>query len=162
MKMSTSERERALSNLCKKRGTVKGSLTKLGRRVQELEDDPGREGITEAATLLIEKVSSLQKDFKTHHDNIIDLINPEEEDDLERESDVLYRQDELNDGLVLRLRRLLSKKEDKAPEELKAIERRLKQLCMKPRALYLALTIDQNIYPSFNSMLKSSSLAMKN
>ena len=105
------EHGRALTNLRKKRNTVKGAITKLVHHLQDLENNPGRSNLLQAATLLLEKVQRYERDFKSFHEEIIESIDIEEHIiELEKEQDILDRQDETNENLILRLRVLLAGK----------------------------------------------------
>ena len=92
---------KALANLKKKRSSVKGAITRLDHRLSELEVNSSSPNRIQAATLLLEKIQGLEKDFKGFHEGVIEYIEAEAE--LEHEQDVLDRQDEYIEGLILRL-----------------------------------------------------------
>ena len=126
--MSSTIQKKKEANLRKKRSAVKSTLTKLGQRVIELEGNMEHEDTIEAATLVLEKIRILQQEYKTHHEGIIDFIDAEDEDGLESESEILYQQEEYNDKLLLRLKRLISERGSQIQGNTKAIDRKLKDI----------------------------------
>ena len=105
-----------LANLHKKRGSVRGAITKLGTRIQDLEDYPERPNRFQAANLLLEKLEMNEKDFKRLQDEILEYIDQD-------------HQEELNENLTLRLRVIInSQAVSENNEDVRADERRLKRL----------------------------------
>ena len=76
----------------------------------------------------MEKVQGLEKDFKCLHDEIIESIDIEEESQLEKEQEILDRQEEINDDLTLRLRVLPLENSAQSDDGVKTAEMRLKRL----------------------------------
>ena len=72
--MST-EHEKAIASLKKRRGTTKGTVTRLSGKVQELEGDPKQPDIFQAATLVLEKIQGAEKEFKAIQEELIDTID---------------------------------------------------------------------------------------
>ena len=100
------ELERAISSQRKRRGVVRGSITRLQTKIRGLEarlDDPDTPA---HGRRILQKLSELDSDFKTQHFALIDLI--EKDEDLEREQEILDRHDEEIAQLVITVERLLS------------------------------------------------------
>ena len=68
-----------LANLCNKRGWGRGAITKLGTRIQDLEDNPEGPNRFQAANLLFEKPEMNEKDCKRLLDEILEYIDIEEQ-----------------------------------------------------------------------------------
>ena len=81
-----------LSSLRKRRGVAKASLTRLQKRVSDLEHDhsDGADDLNVAKQLL-SKLESIDADFRTHHLSIVDLS---EGDDLNTEQHALDTYDD--------------------------------------------------------------------
>ena len=160
--MSSNTQKKNEANLRKKRSAVKSTLTKLRQRVIELEANMEHEDTIEAAT---EKIRILQQEYKTHREGIIDFIDAEDEDGLECESEILYQQEEYNDKLLLRLKRLISERGSQIQGNTKAIDRKLKDIeetLIETKRSLNSLDDKLELYLPFNSILKSSSSAMTN
>ena len=65
---------RTIANLRKRRGVIRASITKLGNRLKELEDSPG---LPDAADHAQQLASKLESEFRTHHLQLVDLIDDE-------------------------------------------------------------------------------------
>ncbi len=77
--------ERALSNLRKRRGVVRSSITRLGSRLKNLEDSPDGPGTGDHAKQLATKLDTLDAEFKALHLQLIDQISADEVGELDRE-----------------------------------------------------------------------------
>lgn len=88
------DRARAISNLRKRRGVVRASITRLGNRLKELEGDPDQPDTADHAQQLTTKLESLDSDFKVHHLQLIDLIDSEDVSMLNIEQDTLDKLDD--------------------------------------------------------------------
>lgn len=69
----------SLSVLCRRRGVVRASITKLDSRLAELEGSLNREEAVRHAKRLSTRLNSLDGEFKTHHYEVIAAID--EDDD---------------------------------------------------------------------------------
>lgn len=92
--MSEAERDKALSVLRRKRSTLKGTITKLSHKLQELENNPERINIVQAANLILEKA---ERDFRTLQEEI--MVNVDG-DEIENEQEILDRQDDVIENLM--------------------------------------------------------------
>ena len=90
----------------RKRGVVRGSITKLRTKIGELErkvDDPSTLDI---AQRLASKLESLDAEFKVHHYSVIELI--ENEDELDDEQDAIDQHDDIVTELGICIQKLVS------------------------------------------------------
>lgn len=104
--MST-ENERALSANRRRRGVVRASLTRLETRVKEFESK-GTEisaGDRLAAQRLLQKLDTLDSDFKSHHFAVVDLVD---EEAMSTEQGVLDEHDDRVADLAVRLQQLIT------------------------------------------------------
>ena len=67
---------------------MKRSLTNLYSKIQDLEAEPDASATSDRAKQLLEKLESLDKDFRTAHLDVIDALE-EHSPDLEAEHEVL-------------------------------------------------------------------------
>lgn len=126
--MST-DRTRALTSSRRRRGSVRGSLTKLSSKLGELEGKPDEPNTLEQAQRLKSKLESLGTEFKTHHYSVIELI--EEEDELVDEQTILDQHDDIVAELETRIQKLISdcsrrSKDPSSPRNLQS--RRLERI----------------------------------
>ena len=101
--MSVSETARAVGNLKKRRGAIRQSLTKLQTKTSELELSEAplkRERAQQALT----KLDSLEKEFRSIHFQLIDLLDDEE--DLLTQQEALDQADDDTADLKVRLTEL--------------------------------------------------------
>ena len=96
---------RTASNLRKRRGVVRASITRLGNRLKELEGSPDLPNIAEHAQQLTSKLESLDSEFRVHHLQLIDLID--DDPTLEKEQDTLDKLDDDVTSLSVRLSQLI-------------------------------------------------------
>ena len=87
----------AASNLRKRRGVVRRSVTKLDERITELENTTDPLRIADPARQLLSKLQTFDTDFKKKHFDLIDLIDESDETTLEREQVVI---DKFDDDIV--------------------------------------------------------------
>ena len=64
--MSVTETNGALADLKKRRGAIRGSITRLVNRIEDIEDHPNRPDSTAHATQYESKLTSLDKDSEMH------------------------------------------------------------------------------------------------
>ena len=95
------EGEHALSTARKWRGVVRASITRLDSRVAEME---GKDGLTVGDRLsaqhLLQRLNTLDTDFKSHHLAVVDLTG---EDALEGEQAILDENDYKITDLAVRI-----------------------------------------------------------
>ena len=92
--------------LRRRRGVTRASLTRLSTRVEELEAGIEQPGALENAQRSLQKLESLDSEFKSRHLSLIDLIT--DESILETEQEVLDSHDDEVSELTIRLQRLIS------------------------------------------------------
>ena len=93
-------------NLRKRRGVVRGAITRFYSRLDELEakaHDDDTLGFTQQAKL---RLKQLDSEFKTHHYDLVDVINGEEA--LEREQAIFDEHDDHVALLSLRIQKLIA------------------------------------------------------
>ena len=88
-----SETRQKLAALRRRRGIIRSSITRLDKRIRELEDISDQPTTAAHARELAAKVETLGVDFKTYHLEIIDLME-EDEEALEREQEILDDHDD--------------------------------------------------------------------
>ena len=104
------------ANLRKRRGVVRGSITRLSDRVAELEGTPGQPRNVHRARQLLAKLQTLESDYKTIHLQIVDLINEEDNDALDAEQARLDTLDDDVSGLALRLEAMIAPTQPDVPD----------------------------------------------
>lgn len=93
------------ATLWKRRGVVRVSITRLGTRLKELEEDAEQPwNLDHTRQFILTK--RLDEDFKKHHFELIDMID--DDDYLEREQAVLDKHDDDITSLSVRLQTLLT------------------------------------------------------
>ena len=97
---------RTLSNLRKRRGVARASVTRLSTRLKDLEGNPGESTTLDLAQRMTQKLDALDAEFRTHHHALIDLIDDEET--LEKEQTTLDEHDDFAAELSVRIKRLIS------------------------------------------------------
>ena len=129
------ERERAISTAKKRRGIARASLTRLDTKLKELEDrsEPDPVVRLESVRQTKTKLASLDSDFRTHHFNLVDLL--EERAELDAEQAVLDEQDDRVAGLSTRIECLINRLSTSPPSTRPVLtdsrgvtSRRLRQL----------------------------------
>ena len=93
-----------VSTLRKRRGVLRGSITRIDTRIQELEDNGAQPDTFDRAQQLITKLEALDRDFKKLHMQVVDHLDQEEE--LEKEQLVLDDHDDKVSNQLLRLQKL--------------------------------------------------------
>ncbi len=73
------------SNLRKRRGVLRASITRLGGRLTELESTVDQPRTADHADHARQLINKLQSDFKKLHFEIIDLIDEDDADSMETE-----------------------------------------------------------------------------
>ena len=83
-----------ISNLRKRRGAIKASITKLTTRMKQLESKVHEPATFELAQQLVPNLNSLDAKYKEHHFSIVDNIDETDEAYLAKEQEVLDNHDE--------------------------------------------------------------------
>ena len=118
-----SDAERAVISSRKKRGVVRASVTRMRTRLRELEAQKRDPSNSDRAQRLMQKLESLDVEFKQHHYALIDLLDSTE--DLEKEQDVLDGHDDEVSNLMIALKRLTISSTD---DTRKIIMRKLRHI----------------------------------
>ena len=98
--------DRSLSNLRKRRGVIKRSITRLVNTLKTLEANSDDPDVGDRARPLIAKLEGWDKDFVSIHLEIVDLLE-EESEDLEKEHEVLDKHEDDIADITLRLQKLV-------------------------------------------------------
>lgn len=96
---------RAISTLRKRRGVVKASITRLSRSLRDLEGRAGEANTLDLAQRMVSRLENLDSEFKTHHLELIDLL--EDETELAHEQEILDDHDEEMSRLTVGVQRLV-------------------------------------------------------
>lgn len=144
-----------LSNLRKRRGTVRSSITKLGNRVTELEAATTNKDTVDHAKQHLTKLESLASELKAIHFQVIDLIADDDERSLEREQEYLDQIDDDIMSFTFRLQRLTRKPDTAAsPTNRKAAATR--KLLRVERNLTATEETLQSMTEDINTLLVES------
>ena len=104
--MSEENAARLLANAKKRRGVARASLTRLSNRLKELDGEAGEHKTLELAQRMLQKLTDLDSEFRSHHHSLVDLIDDEET--LAREQDVLDTHDDLIAELTVRVKQIIA------------------------------------------------------
>jgi len=114
------------TNLRKRRGAQRGSVTRLETRVAELEDIANQPGTADHARQILTKLRVYEEEFKNLHFQIIDSVDEEDDVTLNAEQTVLDTFDDSVSDLTVRLEALISRVAPIAPPgHIAAVVRRL-------------------------------------
>ena len=94
---------RALSTQRKRRGVVKASITRLSSRLKEFESKVEEPTTQDHAQRLATKLETLDAEFKTHHFSLIDLIDDDDDETLEKGQETLDQHDDDVTTLAVRI-----------------------------------------------------------
>ena len=94
---------RALSNLHKKQGVPRSTVTRLGNRLRELESDPEVAGVSDHAKQLLVKLDEADSYFKSLHYQVLDLMDESNDEALKKEQDILDQHEDAVAALILRI-----------------------------------------------------------
>lgn len=120
--------ERTLSNLRKRRGVVKASITRLETRLSAMESTPNENTVDNARQLLA-KLRTYDSEFKDVHMSMIDLI--EDETTVLAEQIILDNHDDLTASMTVRVQKVIASAKpapDGRVENRRILARRLKQI----------------------------------
>ncbi len=112
--MSREETLRSISNVRKRRGVIRSSLTKLITKTNEIETSGSPLKRDRAQQALI-KLDSLDKEFRAQHFQLIDYL--EEEDELSEQQEVLDQTDDDIATMRFRLSQLITWTTPTDPDE---------------------------------------------
>ena len=120
-----------ISSRRRKRGAIRGSITRLQTNIIELQSNPGRPDTPFHAQRIADKIKDLDNDFKTHHLSIIELVDNEEV--LAEEQTISGDHDDIIAEMAVVVERLLSSSESSPSEahsiaEKATVNRRLMHL----------------------------------
>ena len=129
---------RVLSSLRKKRGAARSSVTRLSNRLKDLESDPEAAGASDRAKQLLLKLDDADSDFKTLHFQVLDVIDENDEEALQKEQDILDQHEDTVSALILRIQNIITHSptahaptlplESTTPDTQKVTARRLSRL----------------------------------
>ena len=94
------------TNFLKRRGVVCASITRLSTRLKELEHKTFDPTTLDLVHLMLQKLESLELEFKVHHYTLIDILDNEE--DLQMEQDLLDQHNEEISVLAARIQHLIT------------------------------------------------------
>jgi len=123
--------EVSIVNLRKRRGTIRGSVTRLGNSLRELEGKADQPDTADHATVLVATLDRLDTELKALHFQVIDLVSAEDERTLEKEQDYLDKHDNNVTAFKIRFQRLAaaaSKTEAPTSSTRKMLSRKLSRL----------------------------------
>ena len=100
---------RSLPTLRKRRGVVRDSITRLANRLRDLEATPTGPGVGDSARQSATKLETLDKEFKSLHFEIVDLIDDKEVGELNKEQEVLDRHDDDSEAISIHHQQLITK-----------------------------------------------------
>ena len=115
-----------ITRLRRRRGVVRASITRLEKRLRELEDTAEQPATPDHARELAVKLDTLVTDFKDYHLQILDLME-DVDDELRHEQETLDDHDDIISDINIRIKRLTART-DSDPEEVNKSVRKLNHL----------------------------------
>ena len=115
-----------ITRLRRRRGVVRASITRLEKRLRELEDTAEQPATPDHARQLAVKLDTLVTDFKNYHLQILDLME-DVDDELRHEQETLDDHDDIISDINIRIKRLTART-DSDPEEVNKSVRKLNHL----------------------------------
>ena len=118
-----------LSNLRKKRGHIKGLITRQANHIQELDSRaaPSPE-TTKAASELLRKVRGLDDDYKKIHFDILECINEADKDALDQEQENFSTHDDQIEACCARINKVMHDPSASDEKNVKIIRLKLRKL----------------------------------
>ena len=92
----------------KRRGTIRSSITRLINRLSILESKAADHTTLDLAQDAAKKLGELDREFRTHHYQLLDLIDEEDGEALAREQRELDSHDDVIDDTSVRIKRLIA------------------------------------------------------
>ena len=115
-----------LTKIRRRRGVVRSSITRLEKRLRELEAIPSQPATADHAQELTAKLAVLDAEYKSYHLELIDLI--EDSEVLEKEQDTLDNHDDAVTDMNIRLKRLCSIATSSSTDQQRMSSRKLAHL----------------------------------
>ena len=136
---------RELSKWRKRRGISRASVTRLEKRIGDLEATANHPTTVEHAKQIAQKLKAIDAEFNSFHREVIDLIDKTDTEALENEQEMLDEHEDLVADMSICLKQLCT---DAAPTDLKRISSRklahLKQVITAIRDAITALPADHD------------------
>ena len=98
-----------MANLKKKRGFSKGSIPCMGKRLLELEAAPNAPGVLNHITQMWKRLKTWDDNFRDIHRDLIEYIDTDNIEEMEREDDAMGKYEETVDNLTICLQQLAAK-----------------------------------------------------
>ena len=117
-----------LSNLRKKRGHIKGLITRQANHIQELERAAPSPETTKAASELLRKVRGLDDDYKKIHFDILECINEADKDALDQEQENFSTHDDQIEACCTRINKVMHDPSASDEKNVKIIRLKLRKL----------------------------------
>ena len=99
---------RSLSNYKKRRGIVRASIIQFTTKLKDLESKADQPGTFDLAQQIKLKLETLDKDFKTYHYGLIDLVDAEDKATLKNEQETLDNHDDEMAILAVHVQQLIT------------------------------------------------------
>ena len=115
-----------LTKIRRRRGVVRSSITRLEKRLRELEAIPSQPATADHAQELTAKLAVLDAEYKSYHLELIDLV--EDSEVLEKEQDTLDNHDDAITDMNIRLKRLCSIATSSSTDQQRMSSRKLAHL----------------------------------
>ena len=129
--------DESVSNLRKRRGTIRKSITSLAKNVSELGKRADDSATPANATIVLSSLEYLDSDLKVLHFKLIDLIRDDDERTLDKEQDYLDKHNDDVTSIKLQIQELLTATSlPKSPGVMthKALSRRMSRMEVKLQA----------------------------
>ena len=129
--------EEHAANWRKKRGTIRSSITKLSHNLAALEAS-GEPDVSDHAALLVKNLERLDTELRSLHFKVLDLVNAEDEETLDKEQEYLDKHSDTVTAIQLRLQKLTTTKAGNpisSTTTYKALARKLLRLERKLRTV---------------------------
>ncbi len=129
-----------VATLRRRRGVVRGSVTRIATRLRELEEKVHEPATPSHAQRMSQRLEALDADFRTHHMAVIDAMGDEDADGLAQEQEILDVHDDEVGSLAYRLEQLSRVRTPAADAGDRTVAtRRLSQLDAKLSTLSAAI-----------------------
>jgi hypothetical protein len=157
-----------VSGARKRRGTIRSSITRLINRLTILEGKTAEPSTFDLAQDMVIKLSDLDKDFRAHHFQLLDLIDEADEEALGKEQEELDKLDDAMDDANTRVKLLIltSSSSANSPKRL-ALARRQSQLQKSLTSIHDAVaplraaTVDVCLIRQFEERLQACKIELK-
>ena len=143
---------RQLSNAKKRRGVARATLTRLSTRLKDLEGENESTKTLELAKRMSQKLTDLDSEFRTHHHNVVDLID--DDDTLAKEQETLDSHDDLVAELSVQVKQVIAASSPSSNESSRRIANRKLTQLQKSLASITSAISDFSTDPSDVCLLK--------